>query len=162
MCCSVALSVCVWVGGVSCFQCVCLCVRCVLAAVSYSGSRGVPGVSVWLSPPAWAPSAGPGGHLSPGLFAGSWSSAGLRAHPPQIGVEGEDWGSSQGAWAGPGWGPSFKTSLRGGDTSELFVCKTNDAYSVAIGADECMHMLIITCSIEGHVRTHALQFFIVY
>lgn len=34
------------------------CVRCVLAAVFYSGSRGLPGVSVWLSLPAWAPSAG--------------------------------------------------------------------------------------------------------
>lgn len=53
------------------FWCVRVCVRCVLAAVSYSGSQGVPGVSVWLSPPAWAPSAGPWGQLSPGLFAGS-------------------------------------------------------------------------------------------
>lgn len=53
------------------FWCVRVCARCVLAAVSYSGSQGVPGVSVWLSPPAWAPSAGPWGQLSPGLFAGS-------------------------------------------------------------------------------------------
>ncbi len=81
--------------------CVCVCVRCVLAAVSYSGSRGVPGVSVWLSPPAWAPSAGPGGQLSPGLFAGSWSSAGLWARRSEVGVEGEDQGSSQGAGTRP-------------------------------------------------------------
>lgn len=62
----------------------------------FSGSAR--GVGVTFSP-AWAPSAGPWGQLSPGLFAGSWSSAGLGARRPQSSVEGEDQGSSQGAAA---------------------------------------------------------------
>lgn len=86
------------VGSWSLLFVVCLCcVRSVLAAVSYSGSRGMPGVSVWLSPPVWAPSAGPGGQLSLGISAGSWSSAGLWACRSEVGEEGEDQASSRGA-----------------------------------------------------------------
>lgn len=120
----VCVSLCLWVAGV---RCLC-CVKSVLAAVSYSGSRGMPGVSVWLSPPVWAPSAGPGGQLSLGIFAGSWSSAGLWARRSEVGEEGEDQASSRGAGTRPVQDQGclrddFKTGL--GGREEPFCLEVN-------------------------------------
>lgn len=68
---------CVWGSGCFFF--------CVLAAIFYSGSRGLPGVSVWLSPPAWAPSAGSWGSPLCGdsLLALSSEHADLKGEDPR-------------------------------------------------------------------------------
>lgn len=144
---------CVWFCmclGVCCSGfCLWMCVRCVLAAASYSGSQGVPGVSVWLSPPAWAPSAGPWGQLSLGLSAGSRCIVGLRSFRPHIGVEGEDGGRSRDAAL-----HCFRSGTvlrhrllkqpgrRGRGDQQIHTC--------LLYTHIWMHMLIITCcSLEG-------------
>lgn len=144
---------CVWFCmclGVCCSGfCLWMCVRCVLAAASYSGSQGVPGVSVWLSPPAWAPSAGPRGQLSLGLSAGSRCIVGLRSFRPHIGVEGEDGGRSRDAAL-----HCFRSGTvlrhrllkqpgrRGRGDQQIHTC--------LLYTHIWMHMLIITCcSLEG-------------
>lgn len=85
-------SLCVWVVAVGC-----LCVWSASWLPSLTLVLGECQGCLWLSPPVWAPSAGPGGQLSLGIFAGSWSSAGLWARRSEVGEEGEDQASSQGA-----------------------------------------------------------------
>lgn len=167
--------VCMCLSRWSCFgffclcMCVSMCVRCVLAPVSYSGSRGVPGVSVWLSPPAWAPSAGPGvsslwaSMLAPGAVLGSehtdlrsaWKVK-TRAALKVLELVQDQRLLSRQAWEERG-------------ISVPFVCKTADRYSAVLHVH--IHMLIRTCcSLEGHLCTHrhqcrcrlSFQFFIVY